>query len=132
MNMKRSRIRRFALTFAAMAAGLASRKTADMLPDIVNAYLGDALWALMIFFGAGFLFKNAKTASVALIALAFCFLIECSQLYHAPWIDAIRAVPLGGLILGYGFLWSDLLAYVLGISAGAAGEMLFRKRKRQP
>lgn len=32
-----------------------------------------------------------------------CFLIECSQLYHAPWIDDIRAVPLGGLILGYGF-----------------------------
>ncbi|MEC1172420.1 DUF2809 domain-containing protein, partial [Bacillus paralicheniformis] len=53
-------------------------------------------------------------------------------LYHAPWIDAIRAVPLGGLILGYGFLCSDLLAYVLGISAGAAGEMLFRKRIRQP
>ncbi len=73
MNMKRSRIRRLALIFAAMAAGLASRKAADMLPDIVNAYLGDALWALMIFFGAGFLFKNAKTASVALIALAFCF-----------------------------------------------------------
>lgn len=102
-----------------------------MLPDIVNAYLGGALWALMIFFGAGFLFKNAKTVSVALIALVFCFLIECSQLYHAPWIDDIRAAPLGGLILGYGFLWSDLLAYVLGVSAGAAGEMLFRKRKRQ-
>ncbi|MHB0832816.1 ribosomal maturation YjgA family protein [Bacillus licheniformis] len=105
-----------------MAAGLASRKTADMLPDIVNVYLGDALW-LMIFFGAGFLFKNAKTASAALIALVFCFLIECSQLYHAPWIDNIRAAPLGGLILGYGFLWSDLLAYVLGVSAGAAGEI---------
>ncbi|MCY9213529.1 DUF2809 domain-containing protein [Bacillus haynesii] len=108
MNMKRSRISRLALTFAAMAAGLASRKTADMLLDIVNAYLGDVLWALV-----------------------FCFLIECSQLYHAPWIDHMRAAPLGGLILGYGFLWSDLLAYVLGVSAGAAGEMLFRKRKRQ-
>lgn len=131
MNMKRSRIGPLALTFAAMAAGLASRKTADMLPDIVNVYLGDALW-LMIFFGAGFLFKNAKTASAALIALVFCFLIECSQLYHAPWIDNIRAAPLGGLILGYGFLWSDLLAYVLDVSAGAEGEMLFRKRKRQP
>lgn len=91
MNMKRSLIGRLALTFAAMAAGLASRKTADMPPDIVNVYLGDALWALMIFFGAGFLFKNAKTASAALIALVFCFLIECAQLYHAPWIDNIRA-----------------------------------------
>lgn len=59
MNMKRSRIGPLALTFAAMAAGLASRKTADMLPDIVNVYLGDALW-LMIFFGAGFLFKKRE------------------------------------------------------------------------
>jgi hypothetical protein len=30
----------------------------------------------------------------------------------------IRRTTLGGLILGYGFLWSDLAAYLLGIMAG--------------
>jgi hypothetical protein len=40
-------------------------------------------------------------------------------LYHAGWIDAIRATRLGGLILGYGFLWSDLVCYAAGVGLGA-------------
>ena len=51
----------------------------------------------------------------ALIALAFCFVIELSQLYQAPWLNAIRQTTLGGLILGFGFLWSDLLGYCVGV-----------------
>ena len=46
-------------------------------------------------------------------------IIEISQLYHAPWIDSIRATTLGGLILGFGFLWSDLICYTVGIVIGA-------------
>ncbi|MED1738610.1 DUF2809 domain-containing protein [Bacillus swezeyi] len=132
MTKKRSRIWQASLTLAAMAAGLLSRKMAGMLPDIVNSYAGDALWALMIFFGFGFLFSRAATKTVALAALSFCYLIEFSQLYHAPWIDDLRAAPLGGLILGYGFLWSDLLAYLLGTGAGAMCESMMHTRKRQP
>ena len=40
--------------------------------------------------------------------------VELSQLYHAPWIDSIRQTTLGGLILGFGFLWSDLACYAVG------------------
>ncbi len=43
--------------------------------------------------------------------------VELSQLYHAPWIDSIRQTTLGGLILGFGFLWSDLACYALGVLA---------------
>ncbi|MFN2746437.1 MULTISPECIES: ribosomal maturation YjgA family protein [Bacillus] len=129
MTKKRSRTRQAGLTFAAMAAGLGVRKMAGMLPDIVNSYAGDALWALMIFFGFGFLFNKAGTRAVALGALLFCFLIEFSQLYHAPWIDRLRTIPLGGLILGYGFLWSDLFAYLLGVGAGSVLELFSRKRQ---
>ncbi|KAA6449406.1 ribosomal maturation YjgA family protein [Bacillus swezeyi] len=131
MTKKRSRIWQASLTLAAMAAGLLSRKMSGM-PDIVNSYAGDALWALMIFFGFGFLFNRAATKTVALAALSFCYLIEFSQLYHAPWIDHLRAAPLGGLILGYGFLWSDLLAYLLGTGAAAMFERMMHTRKRQP
>lgn len=38
-----------------------------------------------------------------------------SQLYHAPWIDSIRATSLGGLVLGFGFLVSDLICYTCGV-----------------
>ena len=36
--------------------------------------------------------------------------VEESQLYHASWIDSIRGTTLGALVLGHGFLWSDLPA----------------------
>lgn len=54
------------------------------------------------------------TGWVTTIALTFA--IEFSQLFHPPWLNAIRDSTLGRLTLGYGFLWSDLVAYTLGIS----------------
>ena len=89
------------------------------LPDFLYSYLGDALYALMFFFIIGFLFPKFSAIKVALIALSFCFAIELSQLYHAEWIDTIRQTRIGGLVLGFGFLWSDLLSYTVGAAVGA-------------
>ena len=95
--------------------GLSSRKYAGYLPEYVNTYLGDALWAVMIYLFEALLLKDQKPSLIALVSLSFCYLIEISQLYHAPWIDAIRNTRLGGLVLGFGFLWTDIIAYTLGI-----------------
>ncbi len=51
-----------------------------------------------------------------------------SQLYHAEWIDSIRATTLGGLVLGYGFLWSDLVAYTIGVGIGFLFELILWKK----
>jgi hypothetical protein len=56
------------------------------------------------------------------------FCIEISQLYHAPWIESLRSHPLGGLILGFGFLWSDLVCYTFGVVFGYLMEKLFFRR----
>ena len=95
--------------------GLSSRKYAGYLPEYVNTYLGDALWAVMIYLFEALLLKDQKPSLIALVSLSFCYLIEISQLYHAPWIDAIRNTRLGGLVLGFGFLWTDIIAYTMGI-----------------
>lgn len=129
MSYKRNRLLYAILTIIVVILGLASRKIAFSLPTLVNAYLGDALWALMIFIGFGFLFHKMETKKVALLSLLFCYGIEISQLYHAEWIDSIRATTLGGLVLGYGFLWSDLLAYTMGIGIGVLCEFIFQKHK---
>jgi hypothetical protein len=63
------------------------------------------------------------------ISLALAFLVEVSQLYHAPWIDGIRNTTLGGLVLGFGFLWSDLVCYLIGIVAGALIELPMQRWK---
>ena len=62
-----------------------------------------------------------------IISLVLAFAVEVSQLYHAPWIDGIRNTTLGGLVLGFGFLWSDLVCYLVGIAAGALMELTMQR-----
>ncbi|QWF75736.1 DUF2809 domain-containing protein [Bacillus subtilis] len=122
--MKRNRWIYAVFTILIIGLGLGSRAFSSVLPDTLNTYLGDSLWAAMIFTGCGFLFRKLKTMITGIISLSFCFAIEFSQLYHAEWIDQIRDTSLGGLVLGYGFLWSDIEAYTIGIAACAAIELL--------
>lgn len=98
--------------------GLLSRRLNSYIPDVIDLFLGDSLWALMIYVLIRMLFINWSKKKAAYIGLIFCFIIELTQLYHNNWIDAIRKTTLGGLVLGYGFLWSDLAAYLLGILLG--------------
>ncbi|WP_097027481.1 DUF2809 domain-containing protein [Clostridium peptidivorans] len=124
MSNKRNRLLYGFMIIIVIALGLLSRRMNNIIPDFLNTYLGDALWALMVFFIFGFIFIDAETKKIALIGILFCYLIELSQLYHANWIDNIRRTTLGGLVLGYGFLWSDLLAYTIGIGIGVIIELL--------
>lgn len=118
MKYKRNRLFYVIMTFIVICLGLLSRKMNSYIPDSIDLYLGDSLWALMIYLLTGILFNNWPIKRVALAGTAFCFLIELSQLYHADWIDMLRSTTLGGLVLGYGFLWSDLAAYLMGIGIG--------------
>ena len=125
MTYKRNRLLYAVMIIIVIILGLCSRKMANVIPDFLNTYLGDALWALMIFIAVGFIFRKMETKAVALIGILFCYLIELSQLYHANWIDNIRKTTLGGLILGYVFSWRDLVAYAIGIGAGVIIEVLY-------
>jgi hypothetical protein len=113
------------LLLAVIALGLWSRTSMSLsLSPFVAQYAGDTLWALAIFLGLGILFPRMRTPRTALLALLIAFSIEVCELYHAPWIDAIRSTRPGGLILGYGFLWSDLVCYSCGVAIGAVGERI--------
>ena len=125
--MNRNRYIYSFLLIATIAAGLASRHFSGYLPHWIKLYLGDTLWALMVFLLLGLFFTKKSTSWVAIAALLFSFGIELSQLYHSSWIDALRSYPLGGLILGFGFLWSDLLCYTAGIGFGYVMEKVFFK-----
>lgn len=128
IHYNRNRLLYAVLVVIVMLLGLLSRKYGYVIPDFLDTYLGDALWALMIYFGAAFIFNEKKIKIVATLGLSFCYLIEISQLYHASWIDNIRKTTLGGLILGYGFLWSDLVAYSMGIGIGLIIDLIISKR----
>ncbi|MCX6238944.1 MAG: DUF2809 domain-containing protein [Bacteroidia bacterium] len=118
MNRNRNRLLYLLMVTIVICLGLLSRRISDHLPDLINLVLGDILWALMVYLLIRTVFRSWSIRKVALTGLTFSFLIELSQIYHAPWIDAIRNTTLGGLILGFGFLWSDLVAYSIGIGFG--------------
>ncbi|GAA4468796.1 hypothetical protein GCM10023189_54730 [Nibrella saemangeumensis] len=109
------------LTFSVLATGFASRRFFGDYA-FIRMYVGDGLWALMVFFGLAFIFRRWSTQAIAAAALGFSTFIELSQLYHAPWIDSLRNTLLGGLILGFTFVWSDLLCYSLGVGLGVLTE----------
>lgn len=123
----RNRVLYAGLAVAVVVAGLLWRSSFMPLPASVAKYGGDALWALMVFVGFGFLLPRASTSVLALMTLTFSWGIEFSQLYHAPWIDALRATLPGRLVLGSTFNWPDLPAYALGIGMAAWAEWRLRR-----
>lgn len=125
---KRNRFVYILITILVVFLGLGSRKYGYMLPKFLSEYAGDTLWALMVFFLVGIIFNSLSTIKTAAIALTFSYIIEISQLYHAPWIEHIRNNKLGGLILGYGFLGSDLVCYMIGIMIGIGIEILIKHK----
>lgn len=105
----------FIITLAVMLMGLLSRKFMFIFPKDIAPFIGDALWAMMVYFGFRFLLPKLELFKSFSIAIAFSFAIEISQLYQSDWINAIRDTTLGALVLGHGFLWFDLVSYSIGI-----------------
>lgn len=123
--MKRKRIIYIWLAIIVMILGIASRRYGIYLPNIISKYAGDTLWALMVYLGFGFLFNKSKIRNVALASMTVSYLIEISQLCQGEWINSIRDTTIGALILGHGFLISDLVCYTIGILIGVVFEYLY-------
>jgi Protein of unknown function (DUF2809) len=113
-----NRLHYFIAVGVTMLTGFLSRRFTEG-GDFIHDYVGDAIWAGMIYLGFRFL-QPSKSLKIAIFAaLVFCYVIEISQLNQSEWLNQLRSTTLGGLILGFGFLWSDFVMYTLGIFAAA-------------
>jgi len=122
--MERSRPWYLLITLVVVVLGLGSRGFRGELPGFLGEYAGDTLWATMVFLLIALVWNRALTWKIGLAAGLFCLGIEVSQLYHAAWIDALRGNRLGALVLGHGFLWSDLVCYAAGVAMAWGGEVV--------
>ena len=129
--MKRNRITYLMCIIVVMMLGLALRRYEDILPVFIGKYLGDVLWALMIYLIIAFLLKKVSAIKVLVISLLIIYWIEFSQIYQNEWINNIRETVIGSLILGHGFLYTDLICYIVGIVLGFVFEMLFLASKEE-
>jgi hypothetical protein len=123
-KMTKQRYKYASIILIIIIMGLLSRKT-----TVLPAATGDVLYAAMMYFIVRFFVIRYKIKKVAIISLAVCFTIECSQLYQAAWINNIRMTLPGRLILGHGFLWGDLLAYVSGVTLASLTDIVLIRNK---
>lgn len=120
---KKNHLYYFVLIIFVIIMGIASRKI-----DCVPLFLGDTLYAVMVYFGVRMFFINFDFKKSALLAIVFCFSIEFLQLYDAEWLLTIRRTSLGHYALGQGFLWSDLGFYIIGVLTAFSIEISLDKK----
>jgi len=119
-----------AMVVLIICLGLYSRTIRGGITNIVD--LKDIIWAAMIYFIFRIVFIDWPFLKVAVAGILFSILIETSQLYHADWIDRIRDSFLGKMILGSNFVWSDLVAYTVGILSALLIDYLLVKYYTKP
>lgn len=88
-----------------------SRKT-----TLIPLCTGDLLYAVMIYILIRILLIRQKATLIMVVSLLMCYSIEILQLYQAPWIVGLRKTLFGRYVLGQGFLWTDMLAYTVGVA----------------
>ncbi|TSA29016.1 MAG: DUF2809 domain-containing protein [Bacteroidetes bacterium] len=109
--------------------GILSRKYGTILPDFLARYAGDTLWAFALYFVIALFSLKRSFSYKFLWTCILSVLDELSQLYHAPWIDAIRSTTIGALILGNTFVWTDLLCYLAGAALAVVVDYTFVKTR---
>jgi len=129
LSAPRNRLAYCAIVLVVIALGLASRKFPGLFPAVLGKYPGDALWTMMVFFGLAVMAPRMTIARLTLWALAISYAVEFGQLYQAPWIVAVRAHPLGHLVLGTAFGWMDLVAYTAGAVVALLIELSINSRR---
>jgi hypothetical protein len=127
----RTRLRYLVLVITTIAIGLAVHWSPAALNPDARDVLGDALWAAMMVWIVSVVAPAARLAARSAAALAICFAVELSQLYHAPALDALRETTAGHLVLGSGFDPRDLIAYAAGVCAAALVDRMWLARRRR-
>jgi len=120
-----------ALALATIVVGLVVHLTARGIGAAERDMLGDALWAAMIAWWLGAFAPDARLIGRSAAAYAICAVVEESQRYHAPALDALRETRVGHLVLGSGFDSRDLLSYALGVASAMLLEVAARNLHRQ-
>ncbi len=111
-----------------IAIGLASRSELFKSIPVLGHTFGDGAWAAAAYAGIRVLLPGARVRTVAIAAILTAFAVECSQLWHPAWLDELRENPMVALLIGRGFLWEDLVAYLVGVGVIALIDFGLRMR----
>jgi len=126
----RARLQSLLLCGVLVGIGLVWRLVPLGLPAFPLKYGGSILWGALVYFLVNTMMPRNSPKNVALVAGLVALAVECSRLFHEPWLDAFRMTLLGALLLGRIFSLWNLLAYGIGIGCAAAGDRIILCRFR--
>jgi hypothetical protein len=106
-----------ALAIVTIAVGLAIHWHGTSLGPVLRDILGDALWAVMMFWFVSALIPGVRLVGRGVVALCICFAVEAGQRIDSPGLDALRNSTVGHLVLGSGFDPRDFVSYSAGVFA---------------
>ena len=110
----------------AVAFGIRALTGAD---SALSQFSGTALYAAMIYADVHVLAPATRPVVAAAVALAFCWVVEVSQLTGVPAALSERSL-LARLALGVAFDPIDLPWYAVGVGLALAGHLLARHASR--
>ncbi len=97
---------------------------APWVADNLGGVLYVLFWILLALAAA----PRLAPAAVALAVLLITSALEVLQLWHPPWLQAIRETFIGHALLGNTFAWLDFPHYVVGAILGwGIGRWLARR-----
>ena len=98
--------------------GFASKFYRGPAADLVNNSLGgvwyEIFWCLLL----SLFFSDLATWKIALMVLGITCALEVLQLWHARFLETIRATFLGRTIIGNSFVVADSFYYIGGSGVG--------------
>src|SRR5690349_16221273 len=115
------------LAAAFLAVALAIRATAT---GVLQNASGTALYASMVYVAIVFLAPRIRPVPAGVIAVAFCWAVEVSQLSGVPAYLSARSI-VARLVLGVAFDPADLAWYPVGVVPLVIVHWLVRRRTTQ-
>lgn len=101
-----------------LAMGVATQFAGGANLEWIARQLGGTFYVLLWIFLALTAFPKWRAPLVCVGALLATMLIECMQLWHPAWLDALRSTRPGRLLLGSSFDCMDFPYYGLGCLLG--------------
>lgn len=97
--------------------GFVTKVYAGPVANWVNNSLGGVLYVIFWSLVFSVFFYRTKPWKIAAIVTLVTCLLEFLQLWHPPFLEAIRSTFLGVTLIGNSFTWLDLVHYLLGCIA---------------
>ncbi len=124
--MKRKLLYTILFVFCVWLA-LATRSHKVWFPNLVVVYGGDIIWAGMFVFFVRIFFPDTPLWKISVVIYILGVLDEFSQLNQGLFMQYLRSFTIGRLMLGVGFLWSDIVCYGIGTLIGWGITVLIEK-----